>query len=195
MSSLFSDPPFPRGNTLLGGELIELDPSNAPIAGVEIVGQVKAFPDITPGTGPAAVRQSNRLVYCVAARYKGANNLTAADAGKVYVFDTTNPLAEFSAVGTTTFVNTDGRTFGILDEYLSVDVRPNDIVWLVVKGPTTVNKATGTAINAGAAVEVTGTAGAVTVASTGAKIGQQIKGSQAASGDTKVRINLYSNSI
>jgi hypothetical protein len=195
MSSLFSDPPFPRGTTLLNNEKIDLDPAGNPIAGVEIVGQVKAFQDVTPGTGPAAIRHSNRLIYCVAARYKGANNLTAADAGKVFAFDTAAPMTEFSAVATAANVNTDGRAFGVLDEYLTVDIRPNDIVWLVVKGPATVNKTTGTAINAGAAIEVTGSAGAVTVASTGVKIGQQIRGSQAAAGDTKVRVNLFSATI
>ena len=33
MSSLFSDPPFSRGATLLNGEAIDLDVNGSPIAG------------------------------------------------------------------------------------------------------------------------------------------------------------------
>lgn len=192
MSSIFSDPGWRRGSTLLNGETIELDGAGNPVAGGELVGQVKVFQDVNPSTG---VRNSNRLVYCVAARYKGASALTSADAGKAFAFSATAPLTEFSAVATTTDVNTNGRTFGVLDEYLTESVRTNDIVWLVVKGPTTISKATGTAIDAGATVQVTGTAGAATVRSTGTPIGQQIAGAQAASGATSVRINLYGDVV
>lgn len=192
MSTIFSDPGWRRGSTLLNNETIELDGAGNPVAGGELVGQIKVFQDVHPSTG---VRYSNRLVYCVAARYKGSTNLTSADAGKCFAFSATAPLAEFSAVATTTDVNTNGRTFGVLDEYLTEAVRPNDIVWLVVKGPTAVSKATGTAIAAGAAVQITGTAGAITVASTGTKIGQQIAGAESASGATSVRVNLYADLV
>lgn len=192
MSTIFSDPGWRRGSTLLNNETIELDGAGAPIAGGELVGQVKVFQDINPSTG---VRFSNRLVYCVAARYTGASPLTAADAGKAFAFSATAPLREFSAVATTTDVNTNSRTIGILDEYLSESVRPNDIVWLVVRGPVAISKATGSAIAAGAAVQVTGTAGAVTTRSTGTAVGQQIAGAEAASGATSVRINLYGDVV
>lgn len=192
MSTIFSDPGWRRGSTLLNGETIETDIAGNPIAGGELVGQIKVFQDVVPSTG---VRNSNRLVYCVAARYTGSTALTAADAGKAFAFSATAPLREFSAVATTTNVNTDGRTIGILDEYLTEGVRPNDIVWLVVKGPVTIAKATGTAIAAGAAVQVTGTAGAVTARSTGTIIGQQIAGAEAASGATSVRVNLYGDVV
>jgi hypothetical protein len=141
MSSLFSDPPFARGATLLNGEAIELDFNGNPIAGVEIVGQVKAFQDVVPGTGPAAIRNSNRLVYCIAARYVGTSiiNVQGADRGRVYVMNDMGPLATFSASANTADT-TNGKMIGVLDEYLSIDVRPNDIVWLVVKGPVTANK-------------------------------------------------------
>lgn len=141
MSSLFSDPPFPRGATLLTGELIELDVNGNPLAGVEIVGQVKAFQDVVPGTGPAAIRNSNRLVYCIAARYVGTTtiNVGGADKGKVYVLNDMGPLSTFSATATTTDT-ANGKMVGVLDEYLNLEVRPNDIVWLVVKGPVAINK-------------------------------------------------------
>lgn len=93
MSSIFSDPFFRRGATLLGGETIEYSdpPTNSkPIAGGEIVGQVKVFQDVEP-TGTQK-RLSNRLVYCVAARYKGSTVLDASTvAGEAYIFDDVLP--------------------------------------------------------------------------------------------------------
>jgi len=160
MSSLFSDPPFARGTTLLNNEVIELDPSGNPIAGVEIVGAVKVFPDAVPGTGPAAIRNSNRLVYCMAARYTPVDGVTklnaggtGADKGKWYVLDRRGPLGTFSTVAAAADI-TDGRMVGVLDEYLNVEVRPNDIVWLVVKGPSTTQKGNTVVIPGGLGIEV-----------------------------------------
>lgn len=157
MSSLFSDPPFPRGATLLAGETIELDPSGNPIAGTEIVGTVKVFQDVQPYTGTAAIRNSNRLVYCIAARYIGTATLNAnnsgADKGKVYVMSRRGPLVSFTDTAVAADV-TDGRTVGVLDEYLNSEVRTNDIVWLVVKGPTSIQKANDQSIPGGLGVEV-----------------------------------------
>lgn len=160
MSSLFSDPPFARGTTLLNNEVIELDPNGNPIAGVEVAGSVKVFQDVVPGTGPAAIRNSNRLVYCVAARYTpvdGTTRLnvgsTGADKGKWFVFDRRGPLSTFSTLAAATDI-TDGRVVGVLDEYLNIEVRPNDIVWLVVKGPSTTQKGNTVVIPGGLGVEV-----------------------------------------
>lgn len=140
MSSLFSDPPFARGQSLLNKEVIELDTAGLPLAGREIVGAVKAFADVNPGTGPAAVRYSNRLVYCMACRYVGASALNpadnGADKGKWFVIDRANPLgAQFRATAAAGDVAA-GRMVGVLDEYLTTEVRTNDIVWLVIGGPT-----------------------------------------------------------
>jgi hypothetical protein len=155
MSSLFSDPPFSRGNTLLNGELVELDANGSPIAGKEIVGSVKVFPDIQPGTGPASVRNSNRLAYCVAARYTGASTINTApnyaDKSKWYVLSP--DLTEFNTLAATTDV-TNGRIVGVLDEYLNQPVRPNDVVWLVVKGPATALKSSSVFVNVNAGVQV-----------------------------------------
>ena len=195
MSSIFSDPGWSRGRTLLQGEVIDYDdaPTNTvPTAGKEIVGQVKVFQDVHPITG---TRNSNRLVYCVAARYTGSTALTSADAGKVYAFSTTRPLAEFSAVATAENINTDGRSYGVLDEYLNVTVRQNDIVWLVVKGPTQI-QSSGTAIAAGAAIEVTGTAGRVTTKNTGVTIANQIEGSSVGgTAGALVRANVHNDEV
>ena len=197
MSSIFSDPGWRRGSTLLGGEVIELDIGNAPVAGGELVGQVKVFQDVNPSTGQ---RFSNRLVYCVAARWKPANGtdtLSATDAGKVYAFSTTASLTEFAAVATATNVNTDGRNIGVLDEYIppQVTIRPNDIVWLVVKGPTSI-QSSGTAIAAGVAIEVTSTAGRVLTKASGVTIGIQIAAASAgATAGALVRTNLHSDRV
>jgi hypothetical protein len=208
MSSIFSDPWFRRGSTLLSGELIETDDglvTGVPVAGNEIVGQVKAFQDVNPiGAGE---RYSNRLVYCVAARYKG-NNCTGADLKRQLVdFVLTKPLTDFGVSGSAASAarasKTDvaaGTAYGVVDEYLSdtLAIRTNDIVWVVVKGPTTVVKETGTVIAAGAGVFVSNTAGAVSV--TGASVGtvlvgDQIAGAEIASGTLTARINLWSNRI
>jgi len=152
MSSIFSDPGWRRGTTLLAGELIEYSdaPNNTiPTAGQELVGQMKIFQDVSPYTG---IRYSNHLVYCVAARYKGTTTLTSADAGKVFVFDKDGPLTNFSALAANTDV-VDGRLIGVLDEYLTNAVRTNDIVWLVVSGPTSVAKGATVVIPASSGIE------------------------------------------
>ena len=194
MSSIFSDPFFRRGSTLLGGELIEVDTSGNPIAGSEIVGQVKAFQDVNPRS--KGERYSNRLVYCVAARYKGSSEVRDAStiAGQVYLFDSATPLTEFTT-GLTTSTHAAGASIGVLDEYLSGVLRPNDIVWLVVKGPTSI-KQTAAAISAGAAVQASSTAGSI-VAQTGTNtvLGQQIAGSASSAAVGLTRVNLHSSQI
>jgi hypothetical protein len=205
MSSIFSDPFFRRGGTLLGGENIDLDGSGAPIAGGEVIGQVKAFQDVNPvGAGE---RYSNRLVYCVAARYIG-NDTTGADiAGKVVAFTGASPLSQFgvagsgasSALATKTTVS-DGRSYGVVDEYIpsGVDIRKNDIVWVVVKGPTTATKEAGAGVTAGNAVVVSNTAGAVAAVGTASAGTVQVAenlGGTVASGATVVRVNLWSDRI
>lgn len=192
MSSIFSDPFFRRGTTLLCSEAIDLDPSGNPIAGNEVVGQVKVFRDVNPYTG---IVNSNRLVFCVAARYKGSTVTDGSTvAGEAYTFDATKPLTEFTSK--TTAANTDsGLAYGVLDEYLTGQLRQNDIVWLVVKGPASVKQTAG-AINAGAAVKVSGTAGSiVTHGGSGTVIGQQIVGANTAASVGLTRVNLHSNQI
>jgi hypothetical protein len=192
MSSIFSDPFFRRGNTLLTGEAIELDASGNPVAGNEVVGQVKAFQDVNPvGAGE---RYSNRLVYCVAARYKGSTVTDASTvAGELYLFDTGKPLTEFTNKASSTNA-TAGLAIGVLDEYLTGTLRQNDIVWLVMKGPTSI-KQTGVAISAGVAVQASATAGSIAVLSTGIAIGQQIVGAATAAAAGLTRVNLISDEI
>lgn len=200
MSSIFSDPPFRRGTTLLSGEAIELvdigtpgSPNLVPVAGGEVVGQVKVFRDVNPSTGK---KNSNRLVYCVAARYKGANvasdNISTV-AGQVFLFDAVAPIDEITNKATATTA-TAGLAVGVLDEYLTGDLRTNDIVWVVVKGPTSVLR-TAAAVNAGVAVQVSATAGSIATLSTGIAIGQQIEGANTSSSAGLTRVNLHSSQI
>lgn len=197
MPSIFSDPFFRRGTTLLGGEPIETDAgSGLPLAGNEIVGQVKVFQDVNPYDG---TRNSNRLVYCVAARYKGETVEDASTvAGTLFAFTAAKPLTEVQAAGTKTNV-ADGRSYGVLDEYLTGRLRQDDVVWVVVKGPATAKKEAGAVLAAGASVVVSNTAGAVAAAGTAnagtVQIGEQIAGAEVASATTAARVNLFSNRI
>lgn len=191
MSSIFSDPPFRRGTTLLGGEAIEVDASNNPIAGGEIVGQVKVFQDVNPSTG---ARNSNRLVYCVAARYKGSTVTDGSTvAGQVVLFDAATPLTQYTNY-LTQATHAAAAAYGVLDEYLTGELRQNDLVWIVVKGPTSA-KQTAAAINAGVAVEASTTAGSIVARNTGVVIGQQIVGANTAAAAGLTRINLINDSI
>lgn len=197
MSSIFSDPFFRRGSTLLGGETIEIDQNTGlPVAGREVVGQVKAFQDVNPvGRGE---RYSNRLVFCVAARYTGTTVTDASTvAGKAFVFSDTAPLSEFSAAATNADVAA-GKTVGILDEYLTGVLRQNDVVWLVVKGPTSVQKGSSASVAANTGVELgsSGTAGQGIPVSAGVSIGNSLAGAAVTgSQGTLLRINKQSVNI
>lgn len=180
MSSLFSDPPFARGQTLLGGEAIERYPAGVAysatnnsgaqynVAGPEIVGQVKVFQDINPST---KIKQSNELVYCIAARFKPTNGttLTGADLrGRGVVLKVGQYLetATFDENLATTANTIQGKRVGFVDEYLSdsTQIRGDDVVWVVFKGPASVKKtehATTAGIAAGVLVAMSSTAGSV----------------------------------
>jgi hypothetical protein len=190
--SLFSDPFFRRGTTLLSGETIENNDAGNPAAGGEIVGQVKVFQDVNPTTG---VRNSSRLVWCVAARYKGATVEDGSTvAGEAYVFEDGAPLTQFADKASSTNA-TVGKAVGVLDEYFTGRLRQNDVVWVVMKGPTSI-KRTGAAIASGAAVELSSTAGQAKVYASGIVIAQQIgDGGNAAASVGLTRVNLHSDEV
>lgn len=211
MSSIFSDPFFRRGTTLLSGETIDYAvDGTTPTQGTEVVGQVKVFQDVNPsGSGE---RYSNRLVYCVAARYIGNDTTGANMRRQIVTFSSAKPLTEFGVSGqaieaaagaggktTKTDVDTNARDIGVVDEYLPNDlaIRKNDIVWVVVKGPTAVAKETGSALSAGAFVKISAAPGQATY--NGANVGTTILGTHIAGGtasaDTTARINLQSSAI
>lgn len=205
MSSIFSDPGWRRGGTLLNSETIEYSdpPANlVPSAGTELVGQVKVFQDINPSTGQ---RYSNRLVYAVAARYTGSALLDRDSltdyAGRFVVLD--DGLGTFDAVDGDNAAVVAGKCVGVVDEYLSVDVRKNDIVWVVVKGPVNCRTASGSALAAGSACTI-GSAGLLSgsvVADVGVEpqvgltleAAGQLNGQ--ATGDDTQRVNLLSQHV
>lgn len=192
MSAIFSDPPFRRGTALCSGDLTGTGTgTDAP--GYEIIGQVKAFQDVVPTTGK---RNSNRLVYCVAVRWTASSVTDASTvAGTVYTFSATAPLSEVDATAATSSLAA-GTQYGVLDEYLTGNLTQNDVVWMVVKGPTSA-KRTATAITTGATVVVSATAGSVAVTGTNNAgtlvLGQACGGD--ATGSSHVRVNLDSDSI
>jgi hypothetical protein len=194
MSSLFSDPQFPRGTTLLNGETIDYsDAANTiPTAGGEVIGQVKVFQDVNPVTKQ---KLSNRLVYCIAARYIGSSNLnvSGADKGKSYLLDTSNPTATFQTAAVATDAN-GYKPYAVLDEYLgTTEVRKNDIVWLVIKGPATVAKSTGTALVSGSPTMMTASGAMTAWTTTNIPTGYAL--AAAASADTTGRVYLVSDEV
>lgn len=193
MSSLYSDPHFRRGSSALGfgpGELATSD-SIGVVEGRAIVGTVKVFQDMNPSTGAII---SDRLVYCVAARYVGSSALDAtANAGLVYLFDTAKPLEQFGNAGgpvaTSSNLTSASQCYGVLDEYLTGSIQPNDIVWLVVKGPCAV-KQTAAIIALGAFVGPATAGSVATAASAAVSIGVSIQGAATTAAIQLVRVNL-----
>jgi hypothetical protein len=194
MSQIFSDPPFRRGSTLLGGDFKDTG-TGLELPGTDIVGSVKVFQDVNPSTGE---RYSNRLVYCVAVRYKGSDvNDATTLAGKVYVIDTAlengRPFATITSLATEANVAA-GRHVGVLDEYLTGGLKQNDVVWLVVKGPASALR-TAAAVNDGVRVQVSGTAGSVIALTTGTSLGIQIEGANTSASAGLTRVNLVSDIV
>ena len=154
MSSFFSDPYFGRGQSLLAGEAIELNGNSVspnvsyPVAGQNIVGDVKVFNDVNPRT---AQTYSNQLVYCMACRYMGTLvNDASLMAGYSYTIGVDG--ASFTATKATAADVNAGLRIGVFDEFYTGSLRQYDIVWLTVSGPTMVMTGTAAAIAAGAAV-------------------------------------------
>jgi len=168
MSSIYSDPPFTRGGTLLAYGTATLDESSNPIEGGDIVGQIKVFRDENPTTGQVL---SARLVYCLAVRVKQtgvangqpATNVTAGTVVKLAA----GSLSDLD--GTAKAASTDTATIagqvGVVDEYLTKTPLVNDVIWVVVKGPTS-PIAVSSAITAGTALDVSSSAGSVAAANT-----------------------------
>lgn len=196
MSSIFSDPPFRRGTTLCSGDLTGTGTGND-LPGAELVGQIKAFQDVVPSTG---IRNSNRLVFCQAVRYLGSDVSDASTvAGTAYTVDLALENGKPFATITSAATNSDAaalRDVGVLDEYLTGNLKSGDVVWIVRKGPTSIKQAAGTSIASGARVELTGTAGKIQAFSSGAVLGINVAGgATAATADTLVRVNLVSDDI
>lgn len=114
--SLYDDPPFDMGQTL--GVTSTDD-------GKGWVGVVKVFPDYNPQTGNI---RSNRLKKCIAVRNLSGQTLRAK---RAVAFS----AGSFSAVSGYTRLTND-QVAGVVDEYLSAGVAPNDVFWVTIDGPT-----------------------------------------------------------
>jgi hypothetical protein len=187
MSAIFSDPPFRRGSTLCGGDLKDTGTGND-LPGTDIVGSIKAFQDIDPSTG---VRYSNRLVYCTPVRWGGADTTGLDIRSKVLVVAQTlengKPFATVSGVAADSNA-AKGQLVGVVDEYLkdATAVKQGDVIWLVVKGPTTAYASAG--VGSGEGVQI-GSAGAVLTRTSGELIGSHISPT-ATTGAGNIRVNL-----
>jgi hypothetical protein len=210
MSSIFSDPPFVRGRTLASGDFgdAQTDPTKTDVLGSGIVGAVKAFQDVavspisfgstvaTPGS-----LLSNRLVYCQAVRYRGDDKTpseVAGLAGSAYLIDTGlengKPFCQITNLATDANVGA-GREVGILDEYLTGQLKKNDVVWVVRKGPCAIKTGSASSIADGARVELTGSVGRAAVFSSGNSLGISISGAAVATSGANVRVNLICDDI
>ena len=138
---------------MLAGEVIDLNgavsPNTAyPIAGQNIIGDIKCFNDVNPRTIQS---YSNQLVYCMACRYTGSAVADGSTlAGRVFTilpdgasFSTLSLAADMTA----------GKRVGVFDEYFTGALRQYDIVWLTVSGPTMM-QCTQASITAGSAVKL-----------------------------------------
>lgn len=159
MSNIDSDPWFGRGQTL--GVSSTAD-------GTHIVGTEKWFVDTHPRTGAV---QSNAPVKCIALRNTSGGAILPGAAVKA------KASALLSEVDGSAGV--DDMVVGVADEYLpAAGVAVNDIFWVVVCGPTTVN--TAAALVAGDKISFTGgaavahvankTAGVALAAASGGKV-------------------------
>lgn len=196
MSSIFSDPGWRRGTTLCSGDLSGTGTGND-LPGAELVGQIKAFQDVHPRTG---ARNSNRLVYCQAVRWKGATVEDGSTvAGRAFTVDLVLENGKAFATITNPATNanaTNGREVGVVDEYLTGRLAYDDVVWLVRKGPTSIKQFAAIAIANGSQVELTGATGKVALYSTGHSLGVNILGADSpATVDALVRINLIADDI
>lgn len=134
MSTLTSDPPFARGQTL-GGGVASLDSS----FGTDKTGSRKEFLDIDPATG---VMNTNRTVTCVCLKNTTGAALTK---GKLVRFNTVGNASAVAAAA--------DYQVAVVDEYVpSAGVAANDVFWGVIRGPTTV--AASGAISAGGRIAV-----------------------------------------
>ena len=173
MSTLTADPGFPRGKVLgVTQRLYDAEPAN----GDNMVGTRKTFRDENPTTG---VVLSNHTVDCVAVRNATSSTLLP---GQTVALDAT--LTQVTGLAVDTSV-----AYGVVDEYLNqYNAVPNEVLWVVVKGPSTAKKTTGTgtAITAGAKLSASSTGGSL-AAGTSAPIGLAL----AAAGTTDASVRLY----
>jgi len=176
MSTLTADPGFSRGQVLgITKTYYDAQVGN----GSHITGASKVFLDTDPTT--QAVK-TNVTVECIAVK----NTSGAAILPKTVVqFDAGAILTEVDASATQSSLRV-----GVADEYLPANGAPNgEVFWVVVKGPTTALKTTGSGngITAGEVVGVSATAGKIDDDAT-LKVGNAIEAASTTA--TEVRVLL-----
>lgn len=118
------DYPIQRGTTFYGGRTI--DSNN--LEGEKVKGQIRVFDDFNPTT---RVLNSNLPVMAILCRNKHNAALTP---GQAVLLSGTVVGETGAPVSSTTVL------CGVVDEYLPAAGCPvNDLCWVVIKGPTTVN--------------------------------------------------------
>jgi hypothetical protein len=183
MSSLYSDPPFGRGQTFLAGATATKDASGNYIEGAGVVGDIKVFQDIDP---TSLTWNSNRLVHCLAVRVAQTSKVAGEQAtdivagtvvklksGAVPEIDSSGAASGKAAAADAAYL---GYQYGVVDEYLKSAPNVGDIIWLVVKGPTTVVVGTG-GFSANNTVAVTTAGGAGTMAAVSQTTSTNVSGS------------------
>lgn len=170
MSTLTADPGFPRGQTL-GVTKTYYDAQVGD--GANLLGVHKVFADTDPQSGQIL---SNETVECICVK----NTTGAALLPKTLV--RFSPTAILTSVDQGA-IDSDVR-IGVVDEYLPAAGAPdNEVLWVVVKGPTTVTT-DGNAISAGAAVSASAASAGQAVAGTVKNVGIAIDAAQG----TEVRV-------
>ena len=173
MSTLTADPGFGRGQTL-GVTVTMYEAENGD--GSTVVGVRKVFRDEDPKTGAL---KSNRTVECIAVKNTSGSALLP---GAVAKFKDAAILSEVDGLATTSTA-----LMGVVDEYLpAAGVANNEVLWLVVRGPSTVTK-TATSVSAGASYGLSATAGSAAAQSTNPLLGFAIETSATTSGRILVR--------
>jgi hypothetical protein len=181
MSTLTADPGFPRGS-VLGILWKAYDAENGD--GSHVLGIRKEFLDTNPQTG---VVNSNRPVECICVKNVSSAALLPGQVAKFKLAPTAN-VGHSGIIGEVDgLAAASDRLIGVVDEYLpTAGVPIGEVFWLVVRGPSTARKTTGTAVSAGDVLSTTATAGSIATGTTNQQLGFAL--ADAASASTTGRI-------
>jgi|5_EtaG_2_1085323.scaffolds.fasta_scaffold00140_51 hypothetical protein len=177
MSTLTTDPGFPRGSTL---GITNSNTYDAQVGdGSHLLGVHKVFLDTNPATQSVT---TNETVECIAVKNCSGSALLPKTLVK---FKEAATLTQVDAAANNTHIRV-----GVVDEYLpATGVPNNEVFWVVVRGPTTILKTSGSgeAITAGEFVSVaTSSDAGKCLDGTGAKVGIAIE----AAGDNATELRV-----
>lgn len=183
------NPPFGRGETFYNGGTI----NTSDLGGLEMEGKTWVFEDLqysTPNLVGAKPARSNRDVLCLCVRNVGAVNILPKQLCNLQLAGTDGRYYLARVDGES---NATAQRAYPADEWLpAAGVPPNDLFWLVIKGPATVK----TALDGGA--DNVFTVGEVVVALTAATSGATTAGRvapQDLTGSTALLGNQIQNAV